>query len=230
MIVLALESSAKAASAAIVKDRSLVGQYFQCTGFNHSRTLLQMAESLLKDTETRLCEVDKIAVSAGPGSFTGIRIGVSAAKGLAWGAQKGICAVSTLEAMAYSFTNLEGFVITPVMDARLSQLYNAKFLISDGNPIRICEDRAISMEDLKREIETDTHNHLLVGDGAELAFARYRELSNVKLASSMHRYQTAAGVAFAAYDSEPCDPGQIQIQYLRLSQAERERLRKTENP
>ena len=102
MLILALESSAKAASVALCRDGVLIAQSQQCSGLTHSCTLLPMAEQLLKNTDTRLADVDAIAVARGPGSFTGVRIGVSTAKGLAWGAQKPAIGVSTLEAMARS--------------------------------------------------------------------------------------------------------------------------------
>ena len=101
MLILGIESSAKAASAALCRDGELLGQYFQCAGLTHSRTLLPMAEELLRGTGTELRELDAVAVAAGPGSFTGVRIGVAAVKGLCWGAQLPAIGVSTLEAMAW---------------------------------------------------------------------------------------------------------------------------------
>ena len=131
MLILGLESSAKAASAALCRDGELLGQYTQCSGLTHSRTLLPMVEDLLKNTETKLADVDAVAVARGPGSFTGIRIGVSTAKGLAWGAQKPAIGVSTLEAMAYhGIAAGEGALVCTAMDARRSQIYNALFELS----------------------------------------------------------------------------------------------------
>ena len=100
MLTLAFESSAKAASAAVMRDGELLGQYFQNSGLTHSRTLLPMAEDLIKNLGLTLGDMDLFAVSRGPGSFTGIRIGVATVKGLAWALEKPVCGVSTLEAMA----------------------------------------------------------------------------------------------------------------------------------
>ena len=132
MLILGLASSAKAASAALCRDGELLGQYTQCSGLTHSRTLLPMVEDLLKNTETKLADVDAVAVARGPGSFTGIRIGVAAVKGLCWGAQKPAIGVSTLAAMAWTGVAAgEGSIICCCMDARRQQVY--KMCIRDSS-------------------------------------------------------------------------------------------------
>ena len=151
MLILAFESSARPASAALVRDGKLLAQSLQVSALTHSRTLLPMAEDLLKNTSLTLSDVDAIAVAHGPGSFTGIRIGVSTVKGLCWGAEKPCIGVSTLEAMAWHGLAAGG-VICPVMDARRAQVYNALFRIEDGRPLRLCPDRAISLEELSEEL------------------------------------------------------------------------------
>ena len=163
MLILALESSAKAASVALMEDDKLIAQYSQCSGLTHSRTLLPMVDDMLKNTENTIAGVDLIAVAHGPGSFTGIRIGVSTVKGLAWAADKMCVGVSTLEAMAWHGVPAGG-IICPVMDARRSQVYNALFEIKDGKPVRLCDDRAIALSELAGEIRGK--NVFLVGDGA----------------------------------------------------------------
>ena len=153
MMILALESSAKPASAAIYSDGELIGQYFQNSGLTHSRTLLAMTDALMKNLDISASELDVIAVSRGPGSFTGVRIGVSAAKGIAWGLDKPVCGVSTLEAMACQ-TPVEGALICPVMDARRGQVYNAVFERRKTALVRLCEDRAISLRDLAADLRS----------------------------------------------------------------------------
>ena len=224
MKILALESSAKAASVALCEGRRLIAQYYQASGLTHSRTLLAMAEDLLANTDTAMAGVDGIAVAGGPGSFTGIRIGMAAAKGLAWGAEKPLCSVSTLAAMAHHCAD-DRVVVCPVMDARRDQLYNALFVLKDGVPERLCGDRAVSMEQLKQEASSSDRPFWLVGDGAELcadAFARSGIL--FVLAPEDRRLQSAWGVAAAAQNGVFADPGGAEPNYLRLSQAERERL------
>ena len=150
-----------------MEDEKLIAQYSQCSGLTHSRTLLPMVDDMLKNTENTIAGVDLIAVAHGPGSFTGIRIGVSTVKGLAWAADKMCVGVSTLEAMAWHGVSAGG-VICPVMDARRSQVYNALFEIKDGRPQRLCDDRAIALSELACEIRGK--NAFLVGDGAELTY------------------------------------------------------------
>lgn len=223
MLILAFESSAKPASAALVKDGQLLSQYMQCSALTHSRTLLPMAEDMLKNAELRLSDVDLIAVAHGPGSFTGIRIGVSTVKGLAWAAEKPCVGVSTLEAMAWHGLAVGGY-ICPVMDARRSQVYNALFKIENGRPVRMTEDRPIALEELAKEVTALGAPVFLVGDGAALCF-EYFTAHGVPcvMAPDNLRWQDAWGVAMAAADKTPGNADELLPVYLRLSQAERER-------
>ena len=223
MLILAFESSAKPASAALVKDGQLLSQYMQCSALTHSRTLLPMAEDMLKNAELRLSDVDLIAVAYGPGSFTGIRIGVSTVKGLAWAAEKPCVGVSTLEAMAWHGLAVGGY-ICPVMDARRSQVYNALFKIENGRPVRMTEDRPIALEELAKEVTALGAPVFLVGDGAALCF-EYFTAHGVPcvMAPDNLRWQDAWGVAMAAADKTPGNADELLPVYLRLSQAERER-------
>ena len=223
MLILAFESSAKPVSAALVKDGQLLSQYMQCSALTHSRTLLPMAEDMLKNAELRLSDVDLIAVAHGPGSFTGIRIGVSTVKGLAWAAEKPCVGVSTLEAMAWHGLGAGGY-ICPVMDARRSQVYNALFKIENGRPVRMTEDRPIALDELAKEVTALGAPVFLIGDGAALCF-EYFTAHGVPcvMAPDNLRWQDAWGVAMAAADKTPGNADELLPVYLRLSQAERER-------
>ena len=225
MLILAMESSAKAASVALVRDGVLIAQSLQCSGLTHSRTLLPMAEDLMKNADIRMSDVDLFAVSHGPGSFTGVRIGVSAVKGLAWAAQKPATGVSTLEAMAWNgMAAGEGSLICCVMDARRNQVYNALFEIRDGRPCRLTEDRAISVAALLDELKSFDWPPFLVGDGALMCKAAMDQAGiPCRLAPENLRMQSAFGVAMAAMGLEPGSADTLQPVYLRLSQAERER-------
>lgn len=225
MLILALESSAKAASVALVKDGALLAQYFQNSGLTHSRTLLPMAEDLLRNTETSLQDLDRIAVAYGPGSFTGIRIGVSAAKGLAWGADLAACGVSTLEAMAWNGIHApEGTLICATMDARRNQIYNALFRFKNGTLQRLSPDRAISLAELGEKLQSCHDPIFILGDGTEICGAYLEHIGiSVECASGMLRWQNAWGVAMAAMGKEPGSANDLLPVYLRLSQAERER-------
>ncbi len=223
MLILAFESSAKAASVALCRDGELLSEYSQCTALTHSRTLLPMAEDLLKNADVSLDQVELFAVAHGPGSFTGIRIGVSTVKGLSWAAGKPCVGVSTLEAMAWHGLAAGGLVC-PVMDARRSQVYNALFRIQDGRPVRLSPDRPIALEELAEELQALGEAPFLVGDGMALTarFLKERGLP-FRAAPENLRWQSGWGVAMAALDKTPGTADDLLPVYLRLSQAERER-------
>ena len=223
MLILAFESSARPASCALLQDGALLAQYSQCSQLTHSRTLLPMAEDMLKNTELSLDDVDIFAVAHGPGSFTGVRIGVSTVKGLAWATEKPCVGVSTLEAMAWHGLAAGG-LICPVMDARRSQVYTALFEIQGETLVRLTEDRPLSLEDLAEELRQRGTPTFLVGDGAEICAAFLAEAGiPFRLAPENLRWQSAWGVAMAARDKTPGSADALLPVYLRLSQAERER-------
>lgn len=229
MKILALESSAKAASVALCENGVLVSQAYQASGLTHSRTLLPMAEALLRNLDLTLADLDGIAVAKGPGSFTGIRIGIAAAKGLAWGAGKPLCGVSTLEAMAHLGWD-DRTIICPVMDARRSQVYNALFERRGDSLCRLKEDRAISLTELMEDARQLDKPFYFVGDGGLLCMDAFTKAGlPCRLAPEPIRLQNAWGVANAALSGIFDDPGALEPNYLRLSQAERERLARLSN-
>ena len=167
MRILALETSAKAVSAAVTEDGKVLCSGYQDTGLTHSRTLMPIVEAMLKNTGLTVQDCDAVAVAAGPGSFTGIRIGVSAAKGLAFAADKPCAAVSTLEAMARNVAHMDALVVC-AMDARRSQIYNALFTSEHGRLTRRTPDRAIGLAELAEELRSEPLPLVIVGDGAVL--------------------------------------------------------------
>lgn len=233
MKILALETSAKSASAAVTQDGTVLASAYQCSGLTHSRTLMPMVEDMLRNAELTMEEMDAIAVAAGPGSFTGLRIGVAAAKGLAWAAEKPCCAVSTLEGMAENLRHLDNALVICAMDARRSQIYNALFLAQDGALRRLTPDRAIALSELLGQLRhlsfEPTPTAVVLGDGAELCRDYLTENGYpCRLAPPRLLRQNAEGVALAA-ERMAAAGGLIPAQeltpvYLRLSQAERERL------
>ena len=228
MKILAIESSATAASAALCEDEELIAQTFQHSGLTHSRTLLPMVLAMLEQCGAGLEGVDLVAVAAGPGSFTGLRIGVSTAKGLAWPGNKPCAGVSTLEAMAWSLAHT-GAIVVPVMDARRGQLYNALFRGTGEGLERLAPDRAIAADDLAAELAALPGDKILVGDGALLARRLLGERGLELTVAPPHlRLQSAWGVARGALElarrGELTDAAGLAPVYHRLSQAERERL------
>ena len=167
MKLLALETAAKAVSAAVTEDGKVLASAYQDTGLTHSRTLMPLVECLLKNTGMTAGDLDAVAVSAGPGSFTGVRIGVSAAKGLAWAAEKPCVPVSTLAALARNVSFIDGLIVC-AMDARRQQVYNALFEARDGALTRLTEDRAIALAGLAEELRGDPRPKTVLGDGGRL--------------------------------------------------------------
>lgn len=227
MKILAFETSAKAASVALMENGKLLGESYQNTGLTHSQTLMVMAEDLLKACNLTAGNVEAVAVAAGPGSFTGIRIGVAAAKGFAWGAELPCYGVSTLEAMARNLGAYQGYVV-PAMDARRNQVYTAIFHAEKGILSRVEEDMAISLAELGEKIKNFEEPVFLVGDGALLCYnTLLEEIPGLVLPPEHRMHQRAAGVALAAeVMADAGDPGngaELTPNYLRLSQAERER-------
>lgn len=230
MKVLALESSAKAVSVAVCENGVILAQGYQNTGLTHSVTMMPLLENMLEKASLKLDDMDVIAVAAGPGSFTGLRIGVSAAKGLAWALDTPCCGVSTLEAMAENGRSFEGTVIC-AMDARRQQIYNAIFDCHDGELTRRCDDRAVALSQVAEELKNDPAPKLVLGDGAALC-CEYLNGQGIacRMAPPQLRFQQATGVALVAermaQEGRTVSAQELTPTYLRLSQAERERLEK----
>ena len=230
MLILAFETSAKAASVALTENGKLLGESYQNTGLTHSQTLMVMAEDLLKQCGKTVDDITAVAVAEGPGSFTGVRIGVAAAKGFAWGREIPCYGVSTLEAMALSLGIYDGYVCA-CMDARRNQVYNALFYVNQGALERFSKDRAIALAELKEELAHIDGPIFLVGDGAVLTHKTLSgDIPNLILPPEHRLHQRAVGVALLAEKKaaagEPGDGNALTPNYLRLSQAERERNEK----
>ena len=228
MLILAFETSAKAASVALHDGQKLLAESYQNTGLTHSQTLMVMAEDALKQCGKCAQDVTAVAVAEGPGSFTGVRIGVAAAKGFAWGREIPCYGISTLEAMAESLGAFQGYVC-PVMDARRAQVYNALFYVNQGTISRVTPDRAIALNDLSEELKNLTEPVFLVGDGSNLCYNTLsKEVPNLVLPAEHRMHQRAVGVALLAAKqaAQGIAPGGADLtpNYLRLSQAEREKL------
>ena len=216
-----------------MKDGKLLGESYQNTGMTHSQTLMVMAEDLLHQCGVTVSQLDGVAVANGPGSFTGIRIGVAAAKGFAWGAELPCIGVSTLAAMAVGLGAWQGYVC-PVMDARRSQVYNALFHVDCGKYTRIREDRAISLRDLREDVKNLAEPIFLVGDGSVLCYNTLLEEVPALVLPPEHRmHQRACGVALEAQrmmaQGNVTPAAELVPNYLRLSQAERERNERMQN-
>ena len=235
MKILALECSATPASVAILSENKVVASCYTNVKLTHSQTLMPMVENLCKASKTNITDIDGFAISNGPGSFTGVRIGISALKGLAAAKKLPCVAVSTLRAMAENYSDTDCLVCA-VMDARCSQVYNAIFDINEGQITRICEDRALMCQELAEELKKLSQNEkkcvIIVGDGADIFYPFVKDIKNIKKAHPIRQYQNAVGVGFAAIknfkNNQTLSPNELLPLYLRLPQAERE-LKAKEN-
>lgn len=216
-MILSVDSSAVTASAALTDGDKVIKSEFINAGLTHSETLLPMIKRVMQGYEYN--RLDAIAVTAGPGSFTGVRIGVATVKGLAFAADIPCISVSTLEAIAYNFTD-KNAVVCAVMDARRMQFYNALFSVENGAVKRLCNDRAVSIDDLREDLR-QYKDVIIAGDGAELCFENLH-LEHVVLADEKVRYQNGIGVSKSAVNKERISASQLMPVYLRQSQAERE--------
>lgn len=228
MNILAVDTSAVTASCALRNENGLLAAFELRCGLTHSQTVLPMISDMLKDSHFSLNDIDLFAVNVGPGSFTGVRIGVAAVKGLAFTNNIPCVAVSTLESMAYPLVGLPlSGTVCAVMDARRGQVYTALFAVDGDAVSRLTPDEALPIETLKNRLEQTKKSVLLVGDGANLCYNVLQPLSvPLSLTPDILRYQHAAGVAAAAeklYEQgRICTAEQLQPLYLRLPQAERE--------
>lgn len=222
MRILAIDCSAGPASCAILDDGKITSSAYVNVKLTHSQTLLPMVKNTLDTALLKFDDIDAFAISNGPGSFTGIRIGISAVKGLAAPENKPCIPVSTLLATAYSHLGFDGIVCS-VMDARCNQVYGALFKVKDGIVTRLTEDRAVMVSEMEAEIKKFPYQKIIIsGDGADL-FSHFADNNkNVTIAKEPVKYQTACGVALATCECEAVSPDELKPFYLRLPQAERE--------
>ena len=229
MKILAIDTSALVATAALCEDDTPIAVSSQKSGLTHSATMLPIVKNIMDNTNTSIDDIDMFAVSEGPGSFTGIRIGIATVKGLAFGKNKICIGVSTLEALAENLPYEDG-ILCPVMDARRNQVYNALFKRENGVLVRMCEDRLIPLDELSAELSALQQKIYLCGDGYRLAKSRLtvssEDVSPLLIAQNAISVASVAKRIYDAAPDEDYSEGKLQPIYLRASQAERERLEK----
>ena len=222
MKILGIDSSSITASVAITENDSVVAENFINNGLTHSQTLMPLVENVLEKSKLNLSDIDFFAVTNGPGSFTGIRIGIASIKGICDALNKKCIPVSTLEAIAEPLRN-EDVIACAVMDARCNQVYTASFYKGK----RLCDDRAVLIDDLKEDILKYNKNTILIGDGAVLVYEKLKEtVNNISLADEDIRYIKGSSVCsiatrMAEKHLEVTSQNLVPF-YLRLPQAERE--------
>ncbi len=223
--ILALDSTAEVSAVCVSEGERLLSEITINTGNTHSETLLPAVEQALKMAELSVNDIDAFAVSTGPGSFTGVRIGVATIKGIAYGKDKPCVSVSTLEALAYNLSGYNG-ILCPVMNARRSQVYNALFECRGGEIARLCPDRALAISELDEELLEKGGDIYLCGDGYSITEKGF-SMTRICYVPERQRYQSAYSVAMTALkkyeNGEYVSDGALVPVYLRPSQAERER-------
>ncbi len=223
MKILSVDSSSVSASVAITENGSILAESFINNGLTHSQTLMPMVEKTLNDAEISIKDIDLFAIANGPGSFTGVRIGIASVKGMADALGKRCVAVSTLEAIAEPLKN-EDVIACSVMDARCNQVYTAIF---DGGK-RLCEDKAVLIDELGEELQSFNKPIIFIGDGSVLCYEKLKNVvTNIDVADENIRYVHGSSVGFVAEEKikngdEPIDSAKLVPFYLRLPQAERE--------
>ena len=223
MKILSVDSSSVSASVAITENGVTLAENFINNGLTHSQTLMPMVEKTLKDANVSVKDMELFAITNGPGSFTGVRIGIAFVKGMADALNKKCVAISTLEAIAEPLKN-EDCIACAVMDARCNQVYTAIF--ENGN--RLCEDKAVLIDELGKELKSYNKKVVFIGDGSVLCYEKLKDVvTNVFVADENVRYIHASSIGRLAEEKikngeMPTDSAKLVPYYLRLPQAERE--------
>ncbi len=232
MKILAVDTSAKVTSVAVVDENGILAEFNSDTKLTHSQSLMPMVDAMLSCSKISLDDIDGFACAVGPGSFTGLRIGIGAIKGLAYGKNKDCVGISTLNALAYNLKGFDG-IICAAMDARCNQVYTSIYESSNNDMTCLYDDRAITIDELEEILKTFKKSIFFVGDGANLCYNKLKQkLDNVFLSSDLVKYQRASSIGFLALDKlkigQAVQAGDLMPIYLRLPQAQRELIKKQE--
>lgn len=229
MKILALDTTGNVSSVALIDDEKLIGEYTINYKMTHSQTIMPMIDEIVKMTELDLKDIDYIACSQGPGSFTGLRIGAATAKGLALGLNKKIVPVPTLDALAYNIFETDK-IICPIMDARRSQVYTALYMWNDGVLENITGHMATTIDDIIARADEFEMGVIFLGDGVPVHKEKLSKYDNFILAPQSLNMQKASSVASLGFqiakEGGAIDGSEFTPIYLRKPQAERELLEK----
>lgn len=217
MNVLAIETSTLTGSVALFKNESVVGEITLSVSVQHSERLMPAIDQLLRDAGTNPAEIDLYAVATGPGSFTGLRIGIAAAQGLSLSHGKPMIGVSTLEALALNGIFFNGLIV-PLLDAYRGEVYRGLYRGGSGLPALIDEDRVTGIQPLIEELQKQDSATLLLGNGAEIYGDQIQKaLGKTTVAPGLLRNPRASNVAFLALQKskETIPRGPLFPRYLR---------------
>ena len=223
MKILAVDSSSVTASVAITENGKVLAENFINNGLTHSQTLMPMVKKTINESGISVKDIDLFAITHGPGSFTGVRIGIASIKGMADALDKKCLPISTLEAIAEPLKN-EDVIACAVMDARCNQVYTAIF----NNGERLCDDKAVLIDELGEELKQYDKRIVFIGDGSVLCYDKLHEIiQDCDVADEKIRYVHGESIGFVAENKikngeEPINSANLVPFYLRLPQAERE--------
>ncbi|MEG0692838.1 MAG: tRNA (adenosine(37)-N6)-threonylcarbamoyltransferase complex dimerization subunit type 1 TsaB [Oscillospiraceae bacterium] len=230
---MAVDTSAKVTSVAVVDENGILAEFNSDTKLTHSQALMPMIEAMLSCSKLSLEDIDGFACAVGPGSFTGLRIGIGAIKGLAYGKNKPCVGISTLDGLTYNLKGFDG-IVCAAMDARCNQVYTSISESSKDGLTALHDDCAISIDELADLLKSYKKNIFFVGDGANLCYNRLKQkLDNIILSSELVKYQRASSIGFLALEKlkngQAVTASKLMPVYLRLPQAQRELLKKRED-
>lgn len=233
MKILGIDTSAKTSSVGLVEDGKVIDEVFVNEGLTHSETIMPMIDKLLKNNNICVDDIDAFAVNNGPGSFTGVRIGVAVVKGMAFKGNKDCFEISTLDSIAYNCIDKEGIVVSCI-DARRNQVYNSVYSVSNGEMKKETADRSILIPDLYEELKNIDKTIYFVGDGEENVLSYFEENDLIKdnfvFPDYLSNVQRGTNTALIAYKNQSSRKKGKDIlpQYLKLTQAEQELRKKRE--
>lgn len=223
LILLGIDTSGKTASVAVCNEKNVLAQTSVLTRLTHSQIIMPLCNDVLRNAGITISDVDAMAVSNGPGSYTGLRIGVAAVKAMSFALKKKCIGVSTLESLAY---NMQGFhgIVCSVMKARLDLMYAAFFESGKEGIDRVTDDAILYVDDIIAKIHSFGENVVLVGDGAEEIFAReeVQKLERVSLAPPHLRLQLASSLCYASFGKEFGTADMLDAEYLQVTKAEKD--------
>ncbi len=221
MLVIGIDTSGKTASCALCSEEAVLAENTFSTNRTHSQVILPMVKKMLSDMGKELSDIDRFAAVSGPGSYTGLRIGISAVKGICFALDKKCAGVSALLSLAYNFAGTDS-VICSVMHARQNLVYTAMFeTAANGTVTRLSEDEIITVEELCSKLSVYDKKVICVGDySAEAASAAGRE--NIIAAAALRNSPSAASLCFAAMNQVFDSPDKLTADYMQITKAEKD--------
>lgn len=221
MKILAIDTCTKSASCTILENQKILAHFFINSNITHSETIIIMIENCLNNLKMDLKQIDKFVCTNGPGSFTGVRIGLSIIKGFSIGLKKTCYTVSSLLSLAHNCLDLEGQIIMPILDAKRKQFYTALFKIENSSVIRICDDTCVDITNIQKFCDKYHQKIFILGDGINEYKKNYEQNNKFIILSENIAYNSSLGAALSSLDKNNVSYN-LEPSYIRLSQAQQD--------